>query len=57
VDAQCPRQRRAEDDAGGQGSGRFAAATNIEFDTTTNQLRVNNYAAEPVRLKNVKIEK
>ena len=44
-------------DKNGQGSGRFAAATNIEFDTTTNQLRVNNYAAEPVRLKNVKIEK
>jgi len=44
-------------DKNGKGTGRFAAATNIEVDAKTNQLRVNNYSAEPVRLKNVKIEK
>lgn len=44
-------------DKNGKGTGRFAAATNIEFDTKTNEMTVKNYSAEPVRLKNVRIEK
>lgn len=44
-------------DRGGKGVGKMAVATKIEFDKKKNQLVLENYASEPVRLNEVKIEK
>jgi hypothetical protein len=44
-------------DDSGKGVGKFAVATKIEFDKKKNQLVLENYASEPVRLNEIKIEK
>jgi hypothetical protein len=44
-------------DRGGKGVGKMAVATKIDFDKKKNQLVLENYASEPVRLNEVKIEK
>ena len=41
----------------GQGEGRMAYATKINFDKKTNTVELENYASEPVRLTTVKAEK
>jgi hypothetical protein len=43
-------------DKNGRGTGKLAAAAKIEFDKKTNQIVLENYAFEPVKLKRVKIE-
>lgn len=43
-------------DKNGKGTGKFAVATKIEFDKKKNQIVLENYSSEPVRLNNVKIE-
>ena len=40
----------------GQGEGRFAVATKISFDKSKNQIELENYSSEPVRLNNVKVK-
>jgi hypothetical protein len=44
-------------DAKGRGTGKMAVATKIQFDKKKNQMVLENYASEPVRLNEVKIEK
>jgi hypothetical protein len=44
-------------DPSGQGVGKMAVATKIEFDKKKKQMVLENYASEPVRLNQVKIEK
>jgi hypothetical protein len=44
-------------DKNGKGQGKMAVATKIEFDKKKNQLVLENYASEPVRLNEVKIDK
>jgi hypothetical protein len=44
-------------DRAGTGVGKMAVATKIEFDKKKKQLVLENYASEPVRLNEVKIEK
>jgi hypothetical protein len=41
----------------GKGEGKMAVATKIEFDKKKQQLVLENYSSEPVRLNEVKIEK
>ena len=41
----------------GKGVGKMAVATKIEFDKKKNQMVLENYASEPVRLNEVKIQK
>ena len=41
----------------GKGVGKMAVATKIDFDKKKNQLVLENYSSEPVRLNEVKIEK
>jgi len=40
-------------DEGGSGSGAFSVGTQVTFDRTKNQLVLENYSTEPVRLNNV----
>ena len=40
----------------GEGEGKAAVATKIEFNKEKNTLILENYASEPVRLKNVKVK-
>jgi hypothetical protein len=40
----------------GEGEGRFAVATKISFDKEKNQIELENYGSEPVRLNNVKVK-
>jgi hypothetical protein len=44
-------------DKSGKGVGKMAVATKIEFDKKKNQMVLENYSSEPVRLNEVKIEK
>ena len=44
-------------DNSGKGVGKFAVATKIDFDKKKKQLVLENYASEPVRLNEIKIEK
>ena len=44
-------------DAEGKGVGKMAVATKIDFDKKTKQMVLENYASEPVRLNEVKIQK
>jgi hypothetical protein len=44
-------------DRSGKGVGKMAVATKIEFDKKKQQIVLENYASEPVRLNEVKIEK
>jgi len=44
-------------DAQGRGVGKMAVATKIDFDKKKNQLVLENYSSEPVRLNEIKIEK
>ena len=44
-------------DAEGRGVGKMAVATKIEFDRKKQQMVLENYASEPVRLNEVKIRK
>src|SRR5262245_28078840 len=41
----------------GEGQGKLAVATKIMFDKKKNQVELENYSSEPVRLNEVKIEK
>jgi len=41
----------------GQGEGKMAYATKISFDKKTNNVELENYSSEPVRLQTVKSEK
>lgn len=41
----------------GEGQGRLALATKISFDKKKNQVELENYSSEPVRLNEVKVEK
>jgi hypothetical protein len=41
----------------GKGVGKMAVATKVDFDKKKNQLVLENYSSEPVRLNEVKIEK
>ena len=43
-------------DGQGEGEGRFAVATKITFDKEKNQIELENYSSEPVRLNNVKVK-
>ena len=43
-------------DKDGNGQGKLAVATKISFDKKKNQIELENYATEPVRLNNVKIK-
>jgi hypothetical protein len=40
----------------GEGEGKMAAAAKISFDKKKNQIELENYASEPVRLNQVKVE-
>jgi hypothetical protein len=42
-------------DKEGNGMGKMAVATKISFDKKKNQIELENYASEPVRLQNVKV--
>jgi hypothetical protein len=42
--------------ASGEGEGKMAYATQILFDTKKNSIELENYASEPVRLKNLELE-
>ena len=44
-------------DRSGKGVGKMAVATKIEFDKKKKQMVVENYASEPVRLNEIKIDK
>ena len=44
-------------DKNGEGVGKAAVATKISFDKKKNQMELENYGTEPVRLNEVKIEK
>lgn len=44
-------------DRSGKGVGKMAVATKIEFDKKKKQMVLENYASEPVRLNEIKIEK
>ena len=44
-------------DPSGKGVGKMAVATKIEFDKKKKQMILENYASEPVRLNEVKIDK
>ena len=44
-------------DPSGKGVGKMAVATKIEYDKKKKQMVLENYASEPVRLNEVKIEK
>jgi len=44
-------------DAEGKGVGKMAVATKIDFDKKKKQMVLENYASEPVRLNEVKIQK
>jgi len=44
-------------DKDGKGEGKASVATKISFDKDKNQLELENYSSEPVRLNNVKVEK
>ena len=44
-------------DGSGKGVGKMAVATKIQFDKKKNQMVLENYASEPVRLNEIKIEK
>ena len=44
-------------DASGKGVGKMAVATKIEFDKKKKQMVLENYASEPVRLNEIKIDK
>jgi hypothetical protein len=41
----------------GRGEGKMTPATKIALNTKTNTVELENYASEPVRLQNVKVEK
>ena len=43
-------------DAGGKGEGKMAVATKISFDKQANQMELENYSSEPVRLNALKVE-
>lgn len=43
-------------DKEGNGVGKMAVATKISFDKKKNQIELENYASEPVRLQNVKVK-
>jgi len=43
-------------DKSGKGEGRMAYATQITFDKKKNQVELENYSSEPVRLNNLKLE-
>src|SRR5262245_17599662 len=40
----------------GEGEGRYAVATKLSFDKKKNQLEIENYSTEPIRLNNIKTE-
>ena len=43
-------------DKEGKGQGKMAVATKIDFDKKKNQIELENYSSEPVRLNNVKVK-
>ena len=43
-------------DKNGNGQGKMAVATKISFDKKKNQVEIENYASEPVRLNNVEVK-
>jgi hypothetical protein len=43
-------------DREGKGQGKLSYATNIAFDNKRNAIELENYATEPVRLNNLKLE-
>jgi len=43
-------------DKDGNGQGKMAVATKISFDKKKNQIELENYSSEPVRLQNVKVK-
>ena len=43
-------------DKAGNGQGKMAVATKISFDKKKNQIEIENYSSEPVRLQNVKVK-
>ena len=43
-------------DKSGEGQGKMAVATKIKFDKEKNQVELENYSSEPVRLNNLKLE-
>ncbi len=43
-------------DKNGEGQGKMAVATKINFDKKKNQIELENYSSEPVRLNNVKVK-
>jgi len=43
-------------DQSGKGEGRMAYATQITFDKKRNQIELENYSSEPVRLQNLELE-
>ena len=43
-------------DKNGKGHGKMAVATKISFDKKKNQIEIENYASEPVRLNNVEVK-
>jgi hypothetical protein len=43
-------------DKDGNGEGKMAVATKINFDKKKNQIELENYSSEPVRLNNVKVK-
>src|SRR5262245_48944092 len=40
----------------GEGEGKYAVATKFSFDKKKNQLEIENYSTEPIRLNNIKME-
>jgi hypothetical protein len=40
----------------GEGEGKLAVATKITFDKKANQVELENYSSEPVRLNQVKVK-
>jgi hypothetical protein len=44
-------------DKDGKGEGKASVATKISFDKDKNQVELENYSSEPVRLTTVKVEK
>jgi hypothetical protein len=44
-------------DKDGKGEGKASVATKITFDKDKNQVELENYSSEPVRLQNVRVEK
>jgi hypothetical protein len=43
-------------DKNGEGEGKMAVATKISFDKKKNQMELENYSSEPVRLQNLKVK-